>query len=216
MMTETIFQILNILIPVLLGVAVLWRNKGRRPLYSLLGGFFIYTGISEWMGLALLSRFNNEVNIFFYENFNIPIGYVLQFLLFYIALPAIRYKRIVLAIAGIYLLSFAADKLVVHYLPTELSMISYCIGSVGVMLTSLLYLYDMIQGKRILYFRTDLFFWIACGSLFFQLFTFVFYALMRFWDFHTNIGYIYHVISMACLYISYLFYANGTRWMTKK
>lgn len=215
-MEQTIYQTLNILIPVLLGVSVLWKNSGQRPLYSLLGGFFIYTGISEWMGLALLKRFNNEVNIFYYDNFNIPLSYLLQFLLFYIAMPITRSKHVVLMVCIVYLAAFATDKLFLHYLPTELSMLSYCVGSVGCILIALIYLHGMLQGKQVLHFKTDLFFWIACGTLFFQLFTFIFYAMMSFWDKHTRIGYMYHTLSMACLYISYLFYANGIRWMTKK
>ena len=215
-MERMIFNILNIIIPFLLGLGIILKNSHKLPLYYLLGGFFIYTGFGEWFGLALMNRFDAEVNIFYYDNFNIPLGYLLQFLVFYLAITDKKGKKYIMVMGFLYLASFLVDKIWIHYSPGELSMLSYCAGSVFCILICLLYMYSLIKSKAILYFKTNLMFWISAGTLFFQLFTFVFYALMGIWKDYADIGMVYHTISMFCLYISYLFFATGVLWMTRR
>jgi hypothetical protein len=193
-----------------------YNQRKRKPVFWL-GIFFLFTALGELTGLLLdILQEDDTMNVAFYDLFFIPASYLMQFALFYAVIQGKNAKQIILILSVIYLLSLAIDNTVISYKEKELSLFSYCVGSVSCMLIALLYLFSLIDSKAILHFRSDLFFWIAAGMLFFQLFTFPYFALMGVWGKYLDIGMAYSQFTAVCIYVSYLFYTLGIVWMKKR
>jgi hypothetical protein len=211
-----IYKILNIVFPFLLGICYLWFNKNKKTIPLLLALFFLYTAVGELSGLILVTLGKQATNIPFYDKFFIPTLYLFQFGIFYIGQRKKMHRWIVVALSLIYLFSFLFEKFSMQYERSEFSYYSYCIGSICVIMMSLLYLYTLVRSAAILHFKSDPLFWFSAGSLFFQVLTFPLYALLDFWRHYKSIGNAYNSFSIFCIYISYLFYASALLWMKRK
>ncbi len=204
-----LYKTLNIASPLLLCILYLWLNRGKKPIVYALAAFFLFSAIGEFTGLLLDIYYPDDVNVRYYDWYLIPALYFAQFAIFYFLLKGKRYKQLILLMGILYGISFVLEKFVIRYNTNELSYFTYCLGSICIILLSLSYLLSLTRSSAILYFRTDIIFWFSAGSLFFQLFTFPFFALMDVWFSFSRIGNAYYLFTMYCIYISYLFYAAG-------
>jgi hypothetical protein len=186
-----------------------WLNANKKPVIYAMAAFFLFSAIGEFAGLLLDICYPDEMNVKYYDKYFIPALYLAQFGIFFSLLKNKRHKQITLLMGLIYMFSFLLEKFVMEYDIKELSYFTYCMGAIFVILMCLLYLFTLIKSPAILYFKSDINFWFSVGSLFFQLFTFPFFALMDVWFTLKHTGNAYYLFTIYCIYISYLFYATG-------
>lgn len=211
-----IFKILDIIAPALLGFLCLLWNEDKKRLLYFLSVYFFYTSFGELVGLLLSIYFPDEANFPFYDKFIIPTSYLAEYFLFWWVMKQREHRLIIISLTAIYIISFLIEKFAIQYTHSEFSYFSYCLGAIISMLICLMYLFTLVQSSAILYFKKDIMFWFSIGSLFFQLFTFPFYALMDLWFKYPKIGTTYYYVTFFCIYISYTFYLTGLLCLKRK
>lgn len=203
-----LFKILDILAPAVLGILCLLYNTESKKLLYFLSAFFMFTAFGELVGL-ILTKLPVGANTAFYDKFFIPTSYLVNFALFWWIIQQRLYKNIIVILSIVYLVSFIIEKFIMVYDVKEFSYLSYCLGAIISVAICLIYLFTLVKSPSILFFKSDIMFWFSLGTLFFQLFTFPFYALMEFWFRYPKIGNAYYYFSFFCIYISYSFYLTG-------
>lgn len=203
------FKYLNIAIPAFLGLLCLFGVKNKPKKFEFFTLYFFYVSFGEAIGMFNDWYFGEESNILFYDTFFIPSLYLLQIAFFHQIIPDKAIRKLILVLGILFLVAIAMEKTLLKASKIEFSYFSYCIGAVIIILCCLFYFYMLIRSPAIIHFKTTPLFWICSGALFFQLFTFPFWALFDVWRVYTKIGNFYYVFSIVCNYIAYLFYTIG-------
>jgi len=203
------YQLLNIAVPAILGLLCFFIKSERKNLMRFLGVYFLITSMGEITGWIIDVYYPDAVSLFFYDKLFIPFQNLLAFAFFAIAFRQRQYKMGTILFAAIYFICFLIEKFIVKYKSQELSYYSYCIDSIFIMIICLLYLVSMVKSAAILNYKKDIIFWFSAGTLFFQLFTFPFFALIDLWFTYPDIGNTYFYFTIYCIHISYLFYTAG-------
>lgn len=154
--------------------------------------FLLFTFITD-LGATYYSQFYKKSNHFII-NIYLLFNFIFYFLIFYKTFDTGKLKKIVSASVIIYLLIFICDIIFINGL-FFYNIYSYCLGSILIVLCSLVYFMRLFTSENLLnYFKIPMF-WIATGLLFYYVGTLVQYSLMEY-IIKYKLGYIFYIINI--------------------
>ncbi len=169
-----------------------------------------YSFSNELIGIFLL----NSYNVILYNIYNIV--FFLYF--FYLFQHILQHKRTKLwaIYSGIIFLVAIITNLFYHNFLLESQLISYLIGAILLIICIVLFYIEIINSSKILYIKTNLFFWISTGLLLFYIGYIPIKLVRSFYELKDNlflslslVQYLLIIIMNSCFIIGFL-------WMKKK
>ncbi len=104
-------------------------------------------------------------------NFTMPLECLFYYFLFFHHIRNPKYKKLIIGFVVIFLIAWIIDFIQIKNLQTTLVATSYSMGAIGIIITYLFYLVDLLHRNDYQRYNHDLFFWIANGVFIFLLMT---------------------------------------------
>ncbi|MFT3946099.1 MAG: hypothetical protein QM763_03915 [Agriterribacter sp.] len=157
--------------------------------------------VCEFIGYVLHNR---QLNAFVNIYFSIPFQFIFFFWLFYKWFQNPAKKK--LAVAGfiIYTLSLATDFFYFRDKQLWFFSFSYITGNVFLLVLTLFFLFDFIRSEQILYYRSNMMFWVCIGLLIFYLGSLPLFGLWN--TLAKNYPAIFNAYWMILINLNYLMY----------
>lgn len=157
---------------------------------------------------------DNHVNEAYYTWFVMPLEFGFFIWLYYMYFKQTRFKIFPIAGGILYaaacILSLALVKYVDNYWQLP---ISYMIGIIVLLGLSIIFFVHLFNGDNILYFRSNIFFWVSIGLLVFYLISSPFYVFREsLYKNYKEIFWLYYYIQFFANYLMYILFSIGFIW----
>lgn len=123
--------------------------------------FLWYVAINELVGLYI--RLDQEINAILYNIYHV-VNFSFFFILYRNYLNNQKNKKLVIILCVIYLVSFIINGFFENYL-IEHQRFPYIIGSFFLVITIILYFFEVLNSEKVLHAKKNLLIWISFGLL---------------------------------------------------
>jgi hypothetical protein len=189
---------------------ITWR-KWKGSYYQWLPFYLAAITICECVGYYLGAAKNYEALKILYSWFVIPLEISFICWIFYKRMP--ERSTIIISLWLFYLLLLGLDFFYFNSKDYILMSVSYTAGNAIILFLVLAFFSRLMSGSGILYFKSDILFWVSAGLLLFYLGTFPYYCLYNIMAKQYMPVFIGYTWVMICLnYIMYLLFTAGFIW----
>jgi hypothetical protein len=167
-------------------------------------------------------------SIFFYQyipltkskvyNIQIPIQHLLYLLILYLSVVRASWKKFII-IGGVFFLAFTTITVIWFTAPNRFNVLSYCVGSLLIIIGILMKLYEMLQKPTDFNFLKDPFFFILFAYLLFNVGTLPYFVMSNWLYFIQTQEKITQILINVMAIFNYILYATYTLaflWMSRK
>lgn len=162
-------EFLTILIKICIGFEILtaivgtiyYRKYKNTPILKYFIYLLWYISINELIGLYI--RLDNGVNAILYNIYHV-INFTFYFLLYWYYLNNIKNKKLVFTLSITFIISFIINGFYENYL-IEHQRFPYIIASFFIVITIVLYFFEILNSEKVLHTKRNLLFWISVGLL---------------------------------------------------
>ncbi len=183
-------------------------NKWKHTYWKWFTIFLFFIFLTEMVG-KYLATYVPGTNVRWYRYVNIPVYFL--FLLWLLGKP-FQTKRM-LSISQFFMIGyialFLAEELLLSGSNVKYSILSYQFGSVAILVLSIKYFIRLVQKDSILFFKSDIHFWVSSGLIIYMIIMLPFRSLYNILDTHN-----YHSIATGYWYLSFLFNYNMYTFFT--
>lgn len=153
-------------------------------------------------------------NAFFYNIFQV-ISFTTYVLLFKSALKNLNSKKIISILLVLYYLSYIFNLLFINDFQTEYFSNSYIVGASVIVITILLYFYEILNSDKVILINKMLIFWIGIGLLLLFIPNIPFHVIRKYYKSSPTIPYIY-TVNYFLVFIYNLIIISGFLWTSKR
>ncbi len=174
-------------------------NKWKSTYWKWFTIFLFFIFVTELVGKYLAHNIPGY-NAKWYRYLNIPVYFL--FLLWLLGKPFDSKKIFTVSrffMVG-YILLFLIEEYMYGSTKIKYSVYSYQFGSVGILILSVQYFIFLTRKDNILFFKTDIHFWLSAGLILYMVIMLPFRSMYNLLDSKN-----YHSIAMGYWYISFLF-----------
>ncbi|WP_333819658.1 hypothetical protein [Ohtaekwangia sp.] len=151
-------------------------------------------------------------------NIMIPLQYLLYLIIFYLAVNQPGYKRFLLA-SAVVLVAFSAVTQVLFLEENHFNVLAYCLGSILVIIGSIMKLYEMLQNPTDFNFLRKPFFYMLFAFLLFTTGTLPYFAMSNWLYIVTTYKNILQMLVNVMSIMNYVLYTTYTvmfLWMIQR
>jgi hypothetical protein len=191
---------------------IYWR-KIRTSVFKWFFVYLCFIVVSESIGSITQVHGYEQVNLAYFNYFEIPIEFLFFFWLFYNTGSFDKYKSLPIVCAILYLLSWLTDILYLSKLKFSFYSFSYTIGTLLLLIVVLRYFITLVTSNHIFSFWKDMLFWICTGLLVYYLGTFPYYGLRNtLLDHYRNLYITYSYIIYFLNSLMYILFTFSFIW----
>lgn len=139
-----------------------------------------------------------------YSFFVVPLEFLYAFFLFYMNLAG-RYKKVVLSLAGLYIVSLLAENILLQHKKWIWLSASYAVGCIGLMVLITIYFLELIIRDVKNKYTTELFYWVCLGLVVFYVGTLPYFTMPR--NLYYNNQPLFWVLNWVFVILNYVMYS---------
>ena len=191
---------------------VYWK-KIRTSVFKWFFFYLCFIVVSECIGKFTQASAYEQINLAYFNYFEIPTEFLFFFWLFYHTRAFERFKKLPLICAALYLVSWLTDMLYFSKMKFSFYSFSYTIGTLLLLVVVLRYFILLVTSNNILSFWKDMLFWICTGLLVYYLGTFPYYGLRNtLVDHYPGLYYTYSYIIYILNSLMYILFTFSFVW----
>ena len=187
---------------------VFWKRLSPRCWKSFPVYLLVIT-LCEFAGWYMNNNGMSRQGKYMYSYFVVPLEFFFLFYMYLNMLPKV-FRKTVFMLAGIFLLAFIAEYMLLLNTKWVWRSLTYVTGIVSVLILSIIYLLSLISRERVIQYKKEPFFWVNLGVLLFYVGSFPYFATLNYM-YKANIS-LFWVLAFAMVVLNsmmYLFFTAG-------